>query len=491
VLLSEHPDVGAAPRRAHPLTWLPLALLGLAAVLVLMGLSIRFGVARAVRPPAWPGLDVPRTVAGHRTELALGVLAAAAALVACWGWLQHRGGDRVRLRVVALVAAVWAVPLVLGPPLLSNDVYSYAAVGRLTQLGSDPYLVGPSVLGRGHFLAAVEPMWRHTPTPYGPLMVALLRGVAVLGQGSVLHTVIALRVIAVLVTVGAVAAAVAVAAPRCRARVLLLTAANPLVLLHLVSGTHLDGLIGAAVIAVVVLTVRGLPYPAVLLAVAAGLVKAPAFLLVGFVLLFVVRHGALRRRVLDGLGVGAAAAVGVGASWLLLPDAFGWVHALGVPALARNERAPSAWLAAALHDTAHLLGAQLRWGAAVSTARTITLVVGAALAVYLLFRATARRDRETALRSVGWALLVLALSGPVLYGWYLAWGLFAAAAVARPRERVALAALCVTVCALGLPGVHGIDSGVQAAVWTAVAVVWWAARPVLPWRRRPSEVRAT
>jgi hypothetical protein len=324
-------------------------------------------------------------------------------------------------------------------------------------------------------------------------MVALLRGIAVLGNGSVLQTVIVLRVVAVLATAAAVAAAVAVAAPRYRAQVLLLTAANPLVLLHLVSGTHLDGLLGAAVIGVVVLTVRGLPYPAVVLAVAAGMAKAPAFLLVGFVLLAVVRQGPLRRRVRDGLGVAAAAAAAVGLAWLILPNAFGWVHVLDVPARARKAQAPSSWLADLLHEGARLSGAHLSWATALSTARTVTLATGVAVALYLLVRGTARRDRGSALRCVGWALVVLALSGPVLYGWYLAWGLFAAAAVARPREQAALTVLSVGVWAVGLPGVHGIDSAVQAGVWAVVALLWWVARPVLPGRRRPGpdDVSAT
>lgn len=482
MLLSEHTDVGRVPRRPRLISWLPAVPLGLAALLVLMALSLRWGVFPNLHPPHWPGVDVPRTVAGHRDQLALGLLVSAAALAACWGWLQRRTAGHLRVRAAAAIAAVWAAPLALGPPLLSSDVYSYAAVGRLAQLGHDPYVVGPSVLGTGAFLDAVEPLWRHTPTPYGPVMVALLRGLAVVGHGSVLGTVVALRVVAVLATVGAVAAAVAVAAPQRRAQVLLLTAANPLVLLHLISGTHLDALVGAAVIGVVVLTVRGLPYPAMVLAVAAGLAKAPAFLLVAFVLLAVLRDGPPVRRLRDGAGVLLTAAASMGVAWLVLPDAFGWVQALDVPALARYGRAPSSLVAAVLHEGAALFGGHVPWDAATSAGRTIALVAGGVLALLLLVRGTAGRDRETALRCVGWALVALALSGPVLYGWYLAWGLFAAAAVARPWERLALAVLSVAVCALGLPGVHGIDTAVQAAIWAAVALLWWAARPVLPRR---------
>src|SRR5262249_23426159 len=56
-----------------------------------------------------------------------------------------------------------------GPPLLSSDVYTYAAQGLLVGRGLDPYSVGPSALGSGAASAAVDPTWRSVPSPYGPL----------------------------------------------------------------------------------------------------------------------------------------------------------------------------------------------------------------------------------------------------------------------------------------------------------------------------------
>ena len=54
---------------------------------------------------------------------------------------------RWREDVVWRLAAWWAVPFVLGPPLLSSDVYSYAAQGELLARGLDPYAAGPAALG--------------------------------------------------------------------------------------------------------------------------------------------------------------------------------------------------------------------------------------------------------------------------------------------------------------------------------------------------------
>ena len=47
------------------------------------------------------------------------------------------------------MVGAWSVPLVLGAPLYSRDVYSYVAQGRMAQLGINPYLHGPLSLGDG------------------------------------------------------------------------------------------------------------------------------------------------------------------------------------------------------------------------------------------------------------------------------------------------------------------------------------------------------
>jgi hypothetical protein len=338
----------------------------------------------------------------------------------------------------------------MAPPMLSLDVYSYAAVGRLAAGGHDPYSVGPAALGEGSFFAAVDPLWRHTPTPYGPVLVALLTGVAVLGHGSVLATAALVRAVAVVVTAGSVLLAVHVAAPSRRVGVLILTALNPLVLVQLVSGGHVDALVGAAAIGVVALTVEGHPYPAMVAAVAAGLVKAPAFVLVAFVFLYAVRRPGLRRPAAMGLALVATAAGVLGLSWLLLPDAFGWIGALGVPGTAHGRDAPSEWLGWGLHGVSAMVGGGLSTAGTRAAGRVTMLAIGAAAVGLLLWRGTARGDREWALRHVGCALLVCALSAPVFYGWYAAWGLFPLAAAAGRRGRTVLALLSAALLAIAL-----------------------------------------
>ena len=77
-------------------------------------------------------------------------------------------------RIIGLAAIVvlWAVPLLIGPPLGSRDVYAYAAQGRLAAEGYDPYQEGPARLGPDDpVLAPVDPLYRDAPVPYGPVFV--------------------------------------------------------------------------------------------------------------------------------------------------------------------------------------------------------------------------------------------------------------------------------------------------------------------------------
>src|SRR4029077_11236358 len=67
-----------------------------------------------------------------------------------FGWVgiigraeRMRGSVRRKWVTVIAVGVLWTVPVLLGPPLLSNDVYSYAAQGELASRGIDPTSCGP------------------------------------------------------------------------------------------------------------------------------------------------------------------------------------------------------------------------------------------------------------------------------------------------------------------------------------------------------------
>ncbi|HEY2330722.1 MAG TPA: polyprenol phosphomannose-dependent alpha 1,6 mannosyltransferase MptB, partial [Acidimicrobiales bacterium] len=116
---------------------------------------------RSVRPDDWLGYLVAYT--------------GLTILVATWlwvGWAVLRGGGPSRPDLQWMLGG-WSVPLLLGAPLYSRDVYSYVAQGRMAELGINPYLHGPLSLGDGPYLDAVSHVWRATPAPYGPLFVGI------------------------------------------------------------------------------------------------------------------------------------------------------------------------------------------------------------------------------------------------------------------------------------------------------------------------------
>jgi hypothetical protein len=476
--------------------WLPAVLAGLLAVTTVISLSFRAGATRDNHPPAWLGERVPHTTPGHQGVLAAGVVLAVALLIASWVRLQRRVGEgwrRTPLRIAVAAGVLWVVPFVVSPPLLSQDVYSYAAIGQLVERGHDPYAVGPAALGGGPFLAAVDPLWRNTPTPYGPVILALTHGTAELASGSLLNAVLLLRLVALGATAVAVALAVWASKPSARGEVLLLTAVNPLVLLHLVSGAHLDALIGAAAVGVVLLTLRARWSAAMVLASVAVMAKAPALVLVGFVLLYAARQAPAGRRLRSIGGLLAVGGVTVGLVSLLVPNPFGWIAALVVPGRTRNLAAPSTWLAQAVSGLSNLVTGGLHQATALTIGRALAMAIGSVLVLLLLWRGTGQPDRARTMRCVGGALLVVAVSGPVIYGWYLGWGLFAAAVGCRARHRDALVVLSALSCAIGLPAMQKVPLTGQIAVWVAVVAVGWWARPAAPRNRRvfvPRETRA-
>jgi hypothetical protein len=134
--------------------------------------------------------------------------------------------------------------------------------------------------------------------------------------------------------------------------------------------------------------------------------------------------------------------------------------------------------------TGHTSGAGLVFSFTVG--RTAMGMLGVGAIVILLWRATSGTTRQ-AMHGVGWALVVLALTGPSVYPWYLTWGLFAAAVGSGPRGRLALVALSSATCVAAALG----PGGVVFVAWAGIlgAVLWFTVRTggrVLPrWGAAP------
>jgi alpha-1,6-mannosyltransferase len=418
---------------------------------------------------SWLGLLPTRLPGSGQALLTVVVLVAVVALVALWAAaVRACARGRVGLRGATITATAWSAPFVVGPPLFSRDVYSFIAQGQLALHGHDPYRSGPALLGHTPIVAAVDPRWRDALTPYGPLAVRLEELAA--HAGSSVAAVLVLRALALVAVVVAVVVAIRLAHPRPPAAVVALYAMNPIVLFHLESGAHLEAPMVALALAGLLAHRRGHPVIGILLVMAAGAVKAPAFLAVGVLLVVDVRQardGATRARVLARDG--AATLAGLGGCYLLSSDPWGWLRALNNADAARTLATPAVALG-------HFVAASLRGvhlDVSTTVGLTLSTAVLAAVALAFIGRLLATSGRRDLLRTAGLALLLVSVLGPVTHPWYLLWGyalLMPGAAGGAVRTRKVLLVSSGLMATMEMPGLQGL---------VAPPVVWLVGIAVL------------
>jgi hypothetical protein len=255
-------------------------------------------------------------------------------------------------RTVVAAWVAWSLPFALGPPLFSRDVYAYAAQGELARHGLDPATTGiESLRGFGAagsvFVDAVDPRWRETHAPYGGTAVAVEKaaaaiGTALFGPGPT-GAVVVLKVIAVAASIALVVTTLALArtagvpapwlrpAPAGRVHaaaadggpgwpfVVALVGCNPVVVIHLVGGAHLDAVAAVLVVGALLLQRRRAEHRrvtaagAVALACLAATVKATAGVALAWLVLAHARDAA---RAAPGGGTGSHVADGQrGVNW--------------------------------------------------------------------------------------------------------------------------------------------------------------------------------
>jgi hypothetical protein len=358
-------------------------------------------------------------------------------------------------RALLVTAAIWSVPLLFAPPMGALDVYAYACQGQLFDAGFNLYEHGPSALPCT-WLSEVPPLWRDTPTPYGPLWFAISGGVAWLAHGHLLVAVGLFRLVAVLGLVLCVAAAHRLTKGNAA------LAASPLVLVHVVSGVHNDILLAGFLLAGLALAGRG---RAGLSGAALGLaaaVKVTALVAAPFaVLLVLFRPGGPRHR------APAALAAALVATYAALAAAtghgLGFVRALGATAgLVQWLSIPSG-VGMAAGYVLRVAGHPESFGTAVAVARALGLAALAAILLGLWWRAlrAARRAPAEAvdpvLTAAGLALLATAVLGPVFYAWYALAGIAVLAAThLTGRLRTGVHVAVVALPFLTLPDSLGL-----------------------------------
>jgi hypothetical protein len=88
--------------------------------------------------------------------------------------------------------------------------------------------------------------------------------------------------------------------------------------------------------------------------------------------------------------------------------------------------------------------------------RPVFSVLGLAIAAYVGWRQLLRSPQEGPVKTLGITLLVLALLGPIVWAWYVTWGIVVLAPAAKGRMTSLLIVISTFWAFAGLTSVHGV-----------------------------------
>jgi len=415
--LGATPDTGAfelrSPARARRiLVGSRLGLAGLIGVL-LTGLVVCVAAAHtnsllpeSVRPvPSW----MAGAFGGWDLRLNTGELITVLSLMFVSYVFAVRAADRLSPRAVLMTIAALNALVLLAPPLLSTDVFSYQAYARMWDIyNANPYLTGPHVIALDPLYPYIGAKWWDTPTAYGPLFTLLSAPLATVSIAASALAFKATAALASLITVALIWHA-------CRLRGLdsvrgvALFGLNPLVVLYGVGGGHNDLLMLVLTTAgVYALLARRERTSGAMIALGAG-IKLTGGLLLPFALASGVELGATKRRraILTGAAVTAAAVGGAGVAAFGL----GPLHLLGTLQKIQSE---GDW-----HSIPGFISTRLGMGAIGTVAG---IVLGAVFLVVLgwLLRRVWRGEMDW-IDGAAWATLAMLVTASSLLPWYVAW----------------------------------------------------------------------
>jgi hypothetical protein len=262
-LMGELIRVLSHSRLARPLPAVLLSVLGLGGV-AFVGLCATAPTPSVATPPVLlPLTNFARNHgAPHLPDLVANLTMYASVTLCCLGlamllWANSRGWSPSPRKVFAVAAGAVAV-LVNITPVGSSDIASYAAYGRIAALGYSPYTYLPSMLPGGKatnpYTRLVSPYWQGTASDYGPVATWTQQLAAWIGGEKPWLTIWVLMIMfgAAFLAAGYILLRTA----ENPVRAVLLWTANPLLIVELVLGGHLDALLALAAIAAVVLSRR-------------------------------------------------------------------------------------------------------------------------------------------------------------------------------------------------------------------------------------------
>ncbi len=186
---------------------------------------------------------------GHQHVLA-SLMLYAADILACLGlagmlW-AHSQGWRPNPKHLVLVSSAIVAVMVCLTPVGSSDTASYAAYGRIASQGGNPYITNPRAWGDTAYTHVVGTMWRKTPSVYGPFATVIQSFAATIGRDNPTVTIWVLMILNGAVFIGVGLLLLKTSDDPLRAT--LFWTANPVLIMELVGGGHLDTFVAAAAI---------------------------------------------------------------------------------------------------------------------------------------------------------------------------------------------------------------------------------------------------
>jgi hypothetical protein len=435
---------------------LALRVLGALGLLGMLGTVFLIAAGAATRPTQYvPGRSGgwPAWMAGPLEGLHVGISSSSfqtLTLLMCASYvLVLLSARALPMPAIAGAIVVANLILLLGPPLISQDVFGYLGFARMGALhGLDPYT-------RVAADAPADPVfaflgWPFQHSPYGPLFTLASYATAPLGLAGALWTFKALAVASSLGAVALIAQAAARAGHSARWAAAFV-GLNPVLLVLAVGGAHNDTMILLLLAAALALTAgashaatsdsaprseRGVHYRAGALALAAGVgIKVTAGLVLPFL---VLAPASLRERVRTAgvavLGLVLVAVIGLAGFG---SNALGFLDAVGEQQqLVATHSIPA--------ETARLVGLS----GTPSWWRHLFIAAFLVVLLVELWRTARGADWRVA---AGWTTLALLVSTAWLLPWYAVWPLPLAAVSGDRRLRAAALVLCIYAVLIHLP----------------------------------------
>ncbi|GAA4006841.1 polyprenol phosphomannose-dependent alpha 1,6 mannosyltransferase MptB [Allokutzneria multivorans] len=386
-----------------------------------------------VRDPILSGTPLTWVRFGHGKNLAELVVYLGVGLLV-WAWVRlgrHVRAGRVGRKGVLLAIGAWCVPVMLGPPLFTRDVYSYLGQGLLPLEGLDTYALGPAAVD-GPIAENVAWIWQTTPAPYGPLFILIAKGVVAISGHNMIAGVLLMRV----ALIGGLLM-LCWALPRLAERVggnpsvaLWIGVANPLVVVHLVGGPHNDLMMVGLLAVGTLMVMRRQHVLGIVLVTLGAAIKIQAVVVLPFLVWIWARHlrGTDLARFTRAAGTGAAVFFAAFAACQLVANvSLGWIPALSANSVVINWTSLPTGAGQLAHGIASWFYSPSH-SLYYNTARTL----GMALLGYIALRQWWKsRDGEEAnvLRRAALVMLGMSVLLQTTFPWYFTLALALAAAL--------------------------------------------------------------